>query len=343
VFQAEGDRRVTENPKRILLTGGAGFIGSHLAEALLRSRAQLSIVDNLDEFYSPAWKQANLEAIRKIAPFEFFNQDICATDGMREIVAKVRPDAVVHLAARAGVRPSIEQPRLYERVNVAGTVNLLELCREFRVSRLIFGSSSSVYGAASSAPFSEAQSDLRPISPYAATKLSGELFCHTYAHLYQLPIVALRFFTVYGPRQRPDLAIHKFVARIDAGKPIPIFGDGETGRDYTYVDDIVAGILGALAYDFSATTAAGRAPFEICNLGNSHPVKLSELVAMLESATGKKALIQREGLQQGDVPLTWADVSKAGKLLGYRPQTTLEAGLQKFVAWYRAADPIQRA
>jgi UDP-glucuronate 4-epimerase len=197
-----------------------------------------------------------------------------------------------------------------------------------------------VYGASSRAPFSEDQSGLQPISPYAASKLAGELFCYTYAHLYQLPVIALRFFTVYGPRQRPDLAIHKFVARMEAGKPLPIFGDGETGRDYTYVDDIVAGVLGALDYDFSLTDGA---PFEICNLGNSSPVKLSELVRMLESATGKKAIVQREAPQQGDVPLTWADISKAGKLLGYHPQTTLEEGLKKFVAWYRAADPHQRA
>jgi UDP-glucuronate 4-epimerase len=331
---------VSGNPKRILLTGGAGFIGSHLAEALLRNQCQLGIVDNLDEFYSPAWKKANLESIRNIAPFDFFDQDICAMDGMREIVARIQPDAIIHLAARAGVRPSIEHPRLYEHVNVSGTVNLLELCREFHVSRLIFGSSSSVYGASSRAPFSEGQSDLRPISPYAATKLSGELFCYTYAHLYKLPVMALRFFTVYGPRQRPDLAIHKFVARMEAGKPLPIFGDGETGRDYTYVDDIVAGVLGALDYDFSSTSGP---PFEICNLGNSQPVKLSDLVRMLESATGKKAIVQRVGLQQGDVPLTWADISKAGKLFGYHPQTMLEEGLKKFVAWYRAADLNRRA
>jgi UDP-glucuronate 4-epimerase len=331
---------LTENPKRILLTGGAGFIGSNLAEALLRAGARLSIVDNLDEFYSPAWKKANLEAIRKIAPFDFFDMDICHPDRLRETIARVRPDAIVHLAARAGVRPSIEQPQLYEQVNVAGTVNLLEACREFHVSRLIFGSSSSVYGATSSAPFSEEQAGLRPISPYAATKLAGELFCYTYAHLYQLPVVALRFFTVYGPRQRPDLAIHKFVARIEAGKPIPIFGDGETGRDYTYVDDIVAGVLGALEYAFPATS---EAPFEICNLGNSHPVKLSELVRMIECATGKTANLQRESLQQGDVPLTWADISKAGKLLGYRPRTTLQDGLKKFVTWYRGTDPKLRA
>jgi UDP-glucuronate 4-epimerase len=331
---------VAVNPKRILLTGGAGFIGSHVAEALLRNHFALSIVDNLDDFYSPVWKKTNLESIRKIGPFDFFDQDICATERMREIFASVRPDAVIHLAARAGVRPSIEQPRLYERVNVAGTVNLLELCREFQVSRLIFGSSSSVYGESDRAPFSEEQFDLRPISPYAATKLAGESFCYTYAHLYKLPVIALRFFTVYGPRQRPDLAIHKFVARVEAGKPIPIFGDGETGRDYTYVDDIVAGILGALDYNFSSTAGAS---FEICNLGNSHPVKLSDLVRMIEQATKKKAIIQREAPQQGDVPLTWADVSKAAKLLGYQPQTTLDEGLKRFIAWYRATDASLRA
>jgi UDP-glucuronate 4-epimerase len=340
VYQAEGDRRVAGKPKRILLTGGAGFIGSNLAEALLRNHAPLSVVDNLDEFYSPAWKRANLDSIRRFGPFDFFDQDICDMERMRDIVARIRPEAIIHLAARAGVRPSIENPRLYERVNVAGTVNLLELCREFQVSRLIFGSSSSVYGANSRAPFSEGQSGMRPISPYAATKLAGELFCYTYAHLYRLPVVALRFFTVYGPRQRPDLAIHKFVARIEAGKPLPIFGDGETGRDYTYVDDIVAGVLGALDYEFSST---GGVPFEIINLGNSQPVKLSELVRMIERATGKPAVLQREAPQQGDVPLTWADISKSEKLLGYRPQTTLEEGLRKFVAWYRAADPSQRA
>jgi UDP-glucuronate 4-epimerase len=334
------DCSVTVNSKRILLTGGAGFIGSHVAEALLREGASLAIVDSLDEFYSPAWKKANLESICKIGSFDFFEQDICSFERMRETFAAFLPDTIIHLAARAGVRPSIEQPRLYEQVNVAGTVNLLQLCKEFQVSRFIFGSSSSVYGESDRAPFSETQYDLRPISPYAATKLAGESFCYTYAHLYKLPVVALRFFTVYGPRQRPDLAIHKFVARIEAGKPIPIFGDGETGRDYTFVEDIVAGILAALDYDFSSTAGA---LFEICNLGNSHPVKLSDLVRMLEQATGKKAIIQRESAQQGDVPLTWADISKAAKLLGYHPKTTLEQGLKKFVTWYRAADPIRRA
>ena len=357
--EARRSAPLAANSRRILLTGGAGFIGSHVAEALLRNDAGLSIVDNLDDFYSPAWKRSNLESVKKQGAFDFFEDDICDPVRMRAVFARTQPDAVIHLAARAGVRPSIEQPRLYERVNVAGTVNLLDLSREFHVSRFIFGSSSSVYGACPRAPFSEAQTDLKPISPYAATKLAGELFCHTYAHLYNLPVVALRFFTVYGPRQRPDLAIHKFVALIEAGRPLPIFGDGETGRDYTYVDDIAAGVLAALNYDFpprassapsseSAGSAArpadargGEAPFAIFNLGNSRPLKLRELVTMLERATGKMAVVQQEALQQGDVPLTWADISKSEKLLGYRPKTTMEQGLKRFVEWYRASRPVQ--
>lgn len=326
--------------QRILLTGGAGFIGSHLAEALLRRNAQLAIVDNLDSFYSPAWKKANLEEIRRVGPFEFCAVDICDRDGLREVISRTRPDIVVHLAARAGVRPSIEQPQLYEKVNVSGTVNLLELCREIGVKKFIFGSSSSVYGATSKAPFSEDHMEGRPISPYAATKLSGELFCYTYAHLFRMPIICLRFFTVYGPRQRPDLAIHKFTAQIDAGRAIPIFGDGSTGRDYTHVGDIVAGILAALEYDFGSSTDV---PFEVFNLGNSHPVTLADLLLLLEGATGRKAIREQKPLQPGDVPLTWADISKASRLLGYHPQVTLEEGLKGFVSWYRSAGAHQRA
>jgi UDP-glucuronate 4-epimerase len=328
-----------EASKRILLTGGAGFIGSHVAEALLRRGAVLSIVDNLDHFYSSAWKKKNLDDVRRAGSFEFFERDICEFETMRETLAATRPDVVVHLAARAGVRPSIEQPRLYEHVNVAGTVNLLELCREFCVGKFVFGSSSSVYGKSSHAPFSEEQHDLRPISPYAATKLAGESFCYTYAHLYRLPAICLRFFTVFGPRQRPDLAIHKFVALIERGEPLPIFGDGETGRDYTYVDDIVAGVLAAI--DYTPPVLNGAA-FEIFNLGNSHPVKLNELLDRLEKVTGKKAIRERKDEQPGDVPLTWADISKAGKLLEYRPKTALEDGLKTFVAWYRTVEPSQR-
>jgi UDP-glucuronate 4-epimerase len=323
-----------------MLTGGAGFIGSHLAEALLRRGVELTIVDNMDEFYSPAWKRANLEDIRQAGSYEFAALDICDMDLMREIITRARPAVIIHLAARAGVRPSIEQPLLYERVNVGGTMNLLQLCRDLGVGKFIFGSSSSVYGATSRAPFSEDHVELRPISPYAATKLAGEMLCYTYSHLFGLPVICLRFFTVYGARQRPDLAIHKFTALMEAGKPVPIFGDGSTGRDYTYIDDIVAGAFAALDY---APQSSNGAPFEVFNLGNSHPVKLVELVDLLERATGRKAIREYKPLQAGDVPLTWADISKAERLLGYRPATQLEEGLKRFVAWYRAADPKRHA
>jgi UDP-glucuronate 4-epimerase len=334
-FNFNRDISMTIHSQRVLLTGGAGFIGSHVAEALLRQGTELTIVDSLDEFYSPAWKRSNLQEIRRTGNYEFDEVDICDFDALRDVVRRAKPEVIIHLAARAGVRPSIEYPRLYERVNVGGTLNLLELCREFHVPRFVFGSSSSVYGATSHAPFSEDQVEMRPISPYAATKLAGELHCYTYAHLFALPTVCLRFFTVYGPRQRPDLAIHKFTMMLETKKPLPIFGDGSTGRDYTYVDDIVAGVLAAMKVDLGS--AAGKVPFEIFNLGNSHPVKLNELVELLEAATGHKAVRQQKPLQPGDVPLTWADVSKAARMLGYRPSTGIEEGLKHFVAWYRTA------
>lgn len=323
---------------RVLLTGGAGFIGSHLAEALLRRGVQLTIVDCIDDFYPPAWKRANLEDVRKAGPFELVEKDICDVVAMRETFARAKPEVVIHLAARAGVRPSIEQPRLYERVNLSGTVNLLDLTREFEVPRFLFGSSSSIYGATSRAPFTEDHLEGRPISPYAATKLSGELLCYTYAHLYNIAIVSLRFFTVYGARQRPDLAIHKFIALLEAGKSIPVFGDGSTGRDYTYVDDIVAGVLAGVDYQLPAGV-----PYDVFNLGNSSPVTLNEMIAAIERATGKRAVREQKPLQPGDVPLTWADVSKSARLLGYRPATPLAQGLDKMVAWYRNAAPNRRA
>lgn len=319
--------------KRILLTGGAGFIGSHVAEALLRRGAELTIIDNLDRFYSPVRKKSNLEEIRRAGKYRFVNQDIGDKSGMRELIARARPEAIIHLAARAGVRPSIEQPLLYERVNIGGTLNLLELCRQSNVGKFIFGSSSSVYGMTSKTPFSESQPDLRPVSPYGATKLAGEVLSYTYAHLYDFPVICLRFFTVYGPRQRPDLAIHKFIALIEAGKPLPIFGDGTAGRDFTYVDDIVAGIMAALEYEPSR---ASGVPFEVFNLGNAHPVTLGQLVALIEEATGHKAVMQQKPLQPGDVTITWADISKSFRVLGYQPATRLEEGLKKFVAWYRS-------
>jgi UDP-glucuronate 4-epimerase len=329
--------------RKVLLTGGAGFIGSHVAEALLRGGVQLTIVDALDDFYSPQWKRGNLEEVRRRGAFQFEQADICDVDRMREIFAAAQPDALIHLAARAGVRPSIEQPRLYERVNVAGTLNMLDLCREFRVPRFVFGSSSSVYGADSPVPFSEEQVTLRPISPYAATKLAGELLAYTYAHVWGLQIVCLRFFTVYGPRQRPDLAIHRFTAMVERGEALPIFGDGSTARDYTFVDDIVAGVLAALDYKFAERAGATGAAFEIFNLGNSSPVRLDELVAAIERATGRTAARRAMPLQVGDVPITWADISRAGRLLGYKPQVPLAEGLTRFVEWYRSVREAREA
>jgi UDP-glucuronate 4-epimerase len=323
---------VSPASNHVLLTGGAGFIGSHISEALLRRGFQLSVVDSLDDFYSPAAKRANLEEVRRVGDFCFCELDLCDFDALRQTISKLRPDTIIHLAARAGVRPSIETPQLYERVNVGATVNLLELARQHGVKRFIFGSSSSVYGVTNRVPFVEDDPNLRPISPYAATKLAGEFFCHTYAHLYGLSVVCLRFFTVYGPRQRPDLAIRKFATLMEAGKPIPVFGDGSMGRDYTFVDDIVAGVLAALDYQFPAGT-----PFDIFNLGNSHPVTLNQLIETLERVTGRSAIRDQRELQPGDVPITWADTSKAARLLGYRPATPLVEGLEKFVHWLRHA------
>ncbi len=317
----------------VLLTGGAGFIGSHVSEALLRRGVQLSVVDSLDEFYSPAAKRTNLEEVRKAGDFRFSELDLCDFDALHQTMSKVRPDTIIHLAARAGVRPSIENPQLYERVNVGGTVNLLESARQLGVKRFIFGSSSSVYGLTNRIPFAENDPCLRPISPYAATKLAGEFFCHTYAHLYGMSVVCLRFFTVYGPRQRPDLAIRKFTTLIEAGKPIPVFGDGSMGRDYTFVDDIVAGVLAAIDYQFPPDGT----PFDIFNLGNSHPVSLNQLIEALERVTGRSAVRNHMALQPGDVPITWANIDKAAQMLGYRPATALEEGLEKFVHWFRNA------
>jgi UDP-glucuronate 4-epimerase len=323
---------VGSSPKRILLTGGAGFIGSHVAEALIRRGIKLSVVDNLDDFYALSRKRLNLREIGDAGAYEFFEVDLRDMDALRKVAEQVQPEIVIHLAARAGVRPSIEQPALYESVNVAGTVNLLEIAREFKVQRLIFGSSSSVYGITNTIPFCEDDLKTRPISPYAATKLAAESMCYTYAHLYGLTTVCLRFFTVYGPRQRPDLAIHKFTALIEAGKPIPVYGDGSMGRDYTYVDDIVAGVMASLEY-----VPETKPPFEVFNLGNSHPVRLAELIVQLEAATGKKALQHRLPDQPGDVPITWANIDKAKRLLGYSPKTSMEQGLRNFVAWYRSS------
>jgi UDP-glucuronate 4-epimerase len=310
----------------VLVTGGAGFIGSHLCERLLSEGMRVSIIDELNDFYGPQEKLDNLDRIRHRGAVEFLQADICETGAVERLLREQEVEAVIHMAARVGVRPSIEDPLGYERTNVQGTISVLEAARRAGVRRFILASSSSVYGIANQVPFREDDTANLPISPYAATKLAAEKICYTYSHLHRLACCCLRFFTVYGPRQRPDLAISKFIGLIDEGKPVPVFGDGSSGRDYTYCEDVVAGIVAALGYDCR---------YEVFNLGNSHPLRLSELIAAIEGAVGKPASVVRHPEQPGDVPITYADISKAERLLGYRPATSFAAGLVKQVAWYR--------
>jgi len=311
---------------KFLITGGAGFIGSHVCETLIGQGHEVCIIDDLNDFYSPAWKRRNLDAVRAAGPVSFHEADICDAAAVDAIFAGCGPHAVIHLAARAGVRPSLEQPLLYEHVNVRGSLILLEACRKFGARKMVFASSSSIYGAANRVPFSEEDCANFPISPYAATKIAGEKLCYTYAHLYGIRTVCLRFFTVYGPRQRPDLAIRKFIRMIDEGIPIPVFGDGSSGRDYTFVSDTVQGILAASRHDCE---------FDIFNLGNSHPVTLTEMIETIEDALGKKAIRKSMPDQPGDVPITYADISKAQRVLAYAPATPFREGVRKFVDWYR--------
>ena len=318
--------------KDILITGAAGFIGSHLAEALLHNGCNVAIMDNFDPFYPEAWKRRNLQEVMKTGSVAVFECDIRDEQAVKRVFSEFHPSTVIHLAARAGVRPSIEQPVLYEQVNIGGTYTLLEAARQQGVQNFVLGSSSSVYGEGAAAPFREDNHFLRPISPYAATKLACESIAYTYTHLYGLNIACLRFFTVYGPRQRPDLAIHKFIGLIEKGKELPVFGDGTAGRDYTYVDDIVEGICAAARWCSAQT---GRGCCEVFNIGNSSPVKLNDLLSALEKVTGKTALRKQLPPQPGDVSLTWADISKAGSILGYQPKTKLADGLTRFVDWYR--------
>src|SRR5438552_5309451 len=324
--------------KSILITGGAGFIGSHLVDRLLAEGGwRITVVDDFNDFYDPAIKRENLRARLSNQDFKLVETDIrnqAALDQTFEVTAF---DCIVHLAARAGVRPSLKEPRLYVETNINGTLNLLELARARGAGQFVFGSSSSVYGLNAKVPFSEDDPICNPISPYAATKAAGELICHTYSHLYDLRMVCLRFFTVYGARQRPDLAIHKFAKLISAGKAIPVFGDGSTRRDYTYIDDIIAGVRAAIEYD--------QSKYEVINLGESRTVELRELIALLEDALDRQAQIDWQPAQPGDVPQTFADITQARRLLGYNPQTQIEEGIQKFVEWFRgnpAAPPDVR-
>lgn len=317
--------------KNILVTGGAGFIGSHLVDKLLtENKWRVTVVDDFNDFYSPTIKRQNISEHSQNDNYEIVETDIRNYEALEEVFLRTNFDVIVHLAARAGVRPSLEQPLLYQETNTNGTLNLLELARQNNIKQFVFGSSSSVYGINAKVPFSEEDPIRQPISPYAATKAAGELLCHTYSHLYDIRCVCLRFFTVYGARQRPDLAIHKFAKLITEEKPIPVFGDGTTRRDYTYIDDIISGVRAAIDYR--------ETMYEVINLGESRTVELRELISIIEDKIGKKAIINRQPLQPGDVPQTFADVSKARKLLGYNPQTQIEDGIERFVEWFKSKE-----
>jgi UDP-glucuronate 4-epimerase len=332
-----------------LVTGGAGFIGSHVCERLLRDGHSVWTFDDLNPFYDPQLKRRNLRDLQSLAPwnnsvqdaatagspaystgrakpFEFVQGDLTDCAALDALFGSVKFDQIIHLAARAGVRPSLEEPALYQRVNVEGTVNVLEAARKNRVKKIIIASSSSVYGVNSKVPFSETDPIFSAISPYAASKLACEALGHVYHHVYGMDVAMLRLFTVYGPRQRPDLAIRKFATLIHAGKPIPVFGDGSMERDYTYITDTLDGIIACTQKEFG---------FEIFNLGESQTVKLSRVIELLEAALGKKAVIDRQPQQPGDVPVTFADITKARAKLGYNPQVKIEPGIKLFIDWFR--------
>ena len=309
---------------RILVTGGAGFIGSHLVEKLLATGSTVSILDDFNDFYDPQIKRSNIQAVA--ADVAIHQVDLRDGAAVNSLFHREKFDAIAHLAARAGVRPSIRRPQLYYDTNVSGTLHLLEAARLTGIERFIFASSSSVYGISKTVPFSESLHLTQTISPYAATKVAGEFLCSTYSHLYKMRVVALRFFTVYGARQRPDLAIHQFTKRIQAGEPIDQYGDGTTRRDYTYIDDTIQGVMAALKYEGPL--------FDLFNLGESETIQLKDLIVGIEEALGRKAKINLLPEQPGDMPVTCADISKARQLLGYNPTTPLSVGLPKFVDWY---------
>jgi UDP-glucuronate 4-epimerase len=310
---------------KILVTGGAGFIGSHVCDRLLSLGHDVVCVDDFNDYYDPDFKERNIKQALKNSKYTLYRADITDLSTLKDIFAREKPEKIIHLAARAGVRYSISHPELYVRVNVLGTLNLLELAKEYKIKSFVFGSSSSVYGANKKVPFSEEDRVDDPISPYAATKKAAEELCHAYHHLYGLKITCLRFFTVYGPRGRPDMVIYLFSKAITDGKPIKRFGNGKTKRDYTFISDIVDGIIAALDKELD---------FEIVNLGDSNTVELNYLISLIENALGKKAKIEQSPLQPGDVPITYADISKAKKLLKYEPKVKIEQGIPLFVEWF---------
>ncbi|MFZ3091400.1 MAG: GDP-mannose 4,6-dehydratase [Nitrospirota bacterium] len=309
-----------------LVTGGAGFIGSHVVDRLLANGKKIICLDNFDNFYDPAIKRRNISEAIKNPDFKLIEGDIRDLKLLKDIFSSHKISHVFHPAARAGVRPSIADPLLYEDVNIKGTMNMLEMAKEFKVENFVFASSSSVYGENKKVPFSESDNVDKPISPYAATKKACEEICFTYHHLYNISITCLRFFTVYGPRQRPEMAIHKFTRLIDEGKKIPMFGDGSSKRDYTYIDDIIDGVMKSLDK---------RHGFEIFNLGESETTELRKLISLIEKNLGKKAIIEEQPNQPGDVPITYADIEKAKSMLQYNPTTKVEKGIELFIKWYR--------
>jgi UDP-glucuronate 4-epimerase len=313
----------------LLVTGAAGFIGSHVCEALLAAGHRVVGMDNFDAFYPRSVKEQNLAGLRPRAGFRFVEGDVG-----RDPLPLAGLDAILHLAARPGVQPSLQDPAGYMDSNVTATTRLLEAARREGVTRVVFGSSSSVYGESTPAPFAEDAVADAPISPYAASKRAGELVCRVFSHLYGTGIACLRFFTVYGPRQRPDLAIHRFTARVLAGQPIPMRGDGSSERDYTYVSDIVDGVLAALEWTARAGEG-GREPWRVFNLGGGDRVRLDRLIALIGAAVGRQPAIARAADQPGDVPLTAADLRRSGSELGYRPKVDIETGIRRFVSWYR--------
>ncbi len=314
------------NHNAVLVTGGAGFIGSHLGERLLSEGYKVVCLDNFDGLYNPQMKRANIQPCMLNSNFKLVEGDIRDTELLSRIFEENAISKVVHLAAKAGVRTSLIEPQLYEDINVKGTINLLEACKTFEVENVIFGSSSSVYGNSSKVPFSEEDEAVMPISPYAASKRAGELYCYTYSHLYGIPIICFRFFTVYGPRQRPEMAIHKFTRLIDQEKEITMFGDGTSKRDYTYISDIIDGIINALGRQFK---------FEIFNLGRSETIELRFLIRLIENKLGKTANIRKLPEQPGDVSITFADVNKSKRMLNYCPKVGIEEGIETFVEWYK--------
>jgi len=321
---------------KIIVTGGAGFIGSHVVQTLLMQGHEVCILDDFNDFYDPAIKRANVAAFH--FSVEIDEIDLRNGEAVLQVMKRFHPEAVIHLAARAGVRPSILDPKLYIDTNITGTFHVLEAARLTGCRKVIFASSSSVYGLSKTVPFREDLPILQTLSPYAATKIAGEQLCGNYVNLHAMRIVCLRFFTVYGPGQRPDLAIHSFTDAIEHSRPIKQFGDGTTRRDYTYIDDIVQGVLGALSF-----VEGDDALFEIFNLGENETTTLAKMISSIEKALGKKAIIEKLPEQKGDMPLTAADITKARTLLGYAPKTPIREGIPKFVQWYRELHSAKRA